>query len=80
MSQIGNEIQQMLNDLKSETFLEPLDEENDLTHARIMSELGVSRTGAEYLADKMCRAGKWIKGYKRSKSGAKAAVYHPASE
>ena len=76
MSTVGNEIQQMLEELKEEAFLEPLDEENDLTHTKIMLEMGVSRKGADYLADKMCRAGKWKKSYKRAKSGAKVSVYH----
>jgi len=76
MSSVGNEIQQMLDEVRSEVCLEILDEENDLTKKRMMEDLHITEKAAEYLANKMVVAGKWKKIYKKTaNSSHRVAVY-----
>jgi hypothetical protein len=65
MSPIGNEIQQMLDDVRKEAYLEPLDVENDMTKERLSA----------YMAEKMIASGKWTKVYRSTSAGKKVAVY-----
>jgi hypothetical protein len=71
---IGSEIEQMLSDLQAETYLPEL-EEGDLTNAKIAQAQNVIIKVASNHAEKMIRAGKWKRIYKRDKSGHKVAVY-----
>ena len=75
MSSVGNEIQQMLDEIRGEACLEPLDEEKDLTRNKIMKELRISSKATEYLTNKMVDSGKWTKTFKKH-NGRRVAVFH----
>jgi predicted transcriptional regulator len=75
MSPIGNEIQQMLDDVRKEAYLEPLDVENDMTKERLSESLNVTKQTAAYMAEKMIASGKWTKVYRSTSAGKKVAVY-----
>ena len=73
MSKIGDEIQEMLNDLANEG-LPPL-EEGDLTREMIAERFGISSNGAKNRANEMIKKGKWAQVDKRTKNGNKIVTY-----
>jgi predicted transcriptional regulator len=73
MSKIGDEIEEMLNELANEGL--PLLDENDLTRQKIMDKLHVSETTARRKSQKMLDAGKWVAVVKRTKDGNSIITY-----
>jgi len=72
MSNIGDEIQSMLDDIRNE--YQPL-LDTDFTRQQIAAEFNLSPNGARGRARKMVQEGKWIETMKRSPNGSLVATY-----